>query len=521
MTKVKTFFIFMFLAVLVLTGCGAKETVPLAVSTGAQAGDLTDLKDCEFQAGGEKYAAECGTLVVPENWDKPGSRMIALPIVRILSNGSNPAEPVFFLAGGPGGSNLVWAPPDWILTNHDVVMVGYRGAEGTVKLSCPELTTPLSAHKGVDFFSEQARKEYSVGTKQCAARFEKEGVDLSGYTIPAVIEDIEAARKALRYEGINLMSVSYGTRVAELYAYIHPDSLHRMILLGVNTPGHFIWNPSDFDKIFQHINELCAKDSACSSRTNDLARTVHDVNRNMPTHWLFFDIDPDSVRYGAHFMFFNNPNMTPVLDAYLAAGEGDPSGLALMNLLIKVIPFDLILGDQFAKGGSADLDRYQGLESVSLGNTVMGAPLSEFIWFLASDWPVELIPQELRELQETDVEMLLVNGTVDFSTPPSALDEARPYYHKAQIVLLPEYSHAGDLMDLQPAAFERMITSYYDTGVADDSLYVYQPLSFKPKLTFTVIAKLLIAATIILPALVIWGAVIAVRRVRRRRAINH
>jgi len=31
---------------------------------------------------------------------------------------------------------------------------------------------------------------------------------------------------------------------------------------------------------------------------------------------------------------------------------------------------------------------------------------------------------------------------------------------------------------LQPEAFQRLITSYFDTGVADDSLYVYQPLGF-------------------------------------------
>jgi len=94
--------VFVLLASLVLIGCGTKETAPLAVPTGAQAGDLTDLKDCEFQAGGEKYAAECGTLVVPENWDKPGSRLIALPVVRISSNASAPAEPVFLLQAGPG-----------------------------------------------------------------------------------------------------------------------------------------------------------------------------------------------------------------------------------------------------------------------------------------------------------------------------------------------------------------------------------------------------------------------------------
>jgi len=492
----------------------------MTVPNGAQAGDLVGLQSCEFQASGEKFAAECGTLVVPENWDKADPRLIAVPVVRIPSSGLNPAEPVFFLAGGPGGSNMVWAPPDWILKNHDVVMVGYRGVEGTVTLACPELLAPINAHRGNDIFSEQAYNGYIVAAKQCAARIQGKGIDLSGYTITGVIEDMEAARVALGYERINLLSVSYGTRIAQTYAYMHHDSLRRLILLGVNTPGHFIWSPEDFDKLLEHMSELCAKDPTCNSRTSDLSKTIYNINRNMPTRWLFFNIDPDSVRYGTQFMFFNNPNMTPVLDAYLAASEGDPSGLALINLLIKLMPFDPVLGDQLAKGGSADLDSYQGLESVNLGNSVMGAPASELVWPLAQDWPIELIPQNLRELQETDVEMLLVNGTVDFSTPDSALDEAKPYFHKAQMVLLPEYSHAGDLTDLQPAAFERMVTSYYDTGVADTSLFVYQPLSFQPKMSYVLLAKVLVAAIFILPALIVWGGVSVVRRIRRRRAAN-
>ena len=73
------------LTALILVGCGAKETTPLAVPEGAHAGDLTGLKDCEYQPSGSKakYAAECGTLVVPENWEVADSRLIALPVVRI------------------------------------------------------------------------------------------------------------------------------------------------------------------------------------------------------------------------------------------------------------------------------------------------------------------------------------------------------------------------------------------------------------------------------------------------------
>jgi hypothetical protein len=190
--------------------------------------------------------------------------------------------------------------------------------------------------------------------------------------------------------------------------------------------------------------------------------------------------------------------------------------------MTSIAPIDqLMLGDEFSKAGTLDLKKYGGIESVSLGDSIMGAPMAELIWPLAEAWPLELVTRDLREFQESDVEMLLVNGTLDFSTPPTALDEARPYFHKAQTVLLPEFSHITDVMQtLQPEAFERLVTSYYDTGVADSSLYVYEPLSFEPGMSLVVIARLLVVGMILLPALLILGAVLVVRRVRRRRTAN-
>jgi pimeloyl-ACP methyl ester carboxylesterase len=429
---------------------------------------------------------------------------------------------VFYLQGGPGQSNLSWAPPDWLLEKHDMVFVGYRGIDGTVTLSCPEVNRLLKTHVGKDIFSEQARKEYAAAVIQCAATHQEAGVDLSGYTVPGVIEDMEAARIALGYDRINLLSESYGTRVAQIYAYMHPDSLHRLVLIAVNTPGHFVWDPTVLDEIIGRLSKLCAQDASCSSRTSNFAQTMYDINHNMPRHWLFFNIDPDTVRLGTHFMFLDNPNMPLIFDAYLAVAEGDPSGLAMLNLIMSIAPIDQqIFGDLSSKAGTIDLEKYGGIESVSLGDSIMGAPMAEMIWPMASEWPLELIPKDLREFQESDVEMLLVNGTVDFATPPIALDEARPYFHKAQMVLLPEFSHTGDVMKtLQPEAFERLITSYYDTGVADNSLYVYQPLSFQPRMSLVAIAKLLVAAMVLLPALLVLGVVLVVRRIRHRRTLR-
>jgi hypothetical protein len=193
----------------------------------------------------------------------------------------------------------------------------------------------------------------------------------------------------------------------------------------------------------------------------------------------------------------------------------------MANLMTSLAPIDeQLFGDQANKAGTLDRDRYGGIESVSLGESIMGAPMAEWSWPMAKDWPLELIPQDLREFQETDVEMLLVNGSVDFSTPPTALEAARPYFHKAQMVLLPEFSHVRDVQRLQPEAFERLIRSYYDTGAADDSLFVYEPLSFQPGMSLAMMAKALVAAVVGLPTLLILGGVWVVRRIRRRTGVK-
>jgi pimeloyl-ACP methyl ester carboxylesterase len=237
----------------------------------------------------------------------------------------------------------------------------------------------------------------------------------------------------------------------------------------------------------------------------------------MPDHWLFLPIDPDTVRMGTHMLFFANPNISMALDMYLAANEGDASGLAMMTLMAKFVFPPFIWGDLFNKGGTLDGEYYQGPESINLSDSIIGSPLSELIWPMAVEWPLKPEAAELRRLHESDVDMLIINGTLDFSTPPTALAEAKPYWHNAQYVLLPEFSHVSDVETLQPKAFERLITSYYASGRADASLFVYQPLSIKPRMSLTAMAKILVAAVILFPPLLIAVLITMVRRARRQK----
>jgi hypothetical protein len=271
--------------------------------------------------------------------------------------------------------------------------------------------------------------------------------------------------------------------------------------------------------MIHHMSDLCAQDPACSSRTDNMAQAIYDVNHDMPDHWLWFPIDPGSIRFGTHFMLFSSPNVPMVVDMYLAAADGDPSGLAVFNLVGPLMfPASMFrIGDLLNKGGTLDLEYFSGLESMHLGESIMGAPLGEWIWSMADAWPVELVPTELRTLQESDVDMLVINGTVDFSTPPVALDEIEPYYHNAKVVLLPEFSHTGDVANLQPAAFERLVSSYYRTGTADDSLFEYQPLRFTPRMRLPVMAKVVVTTSAVLVFLLGVGIALFIRR--RRKAM--
>src|SRR5215218_3839008 len=78
---------------------------PVSVPKGALAGDVI-LDPCTYSTENGSYAADCGTLVVPENRADPQSRLIALPVTRIRARSDDPAEPIFRLEGGPGKTNM-------------------------------------------------------------------------------------------------------------------------------------------------------------------------------------------------------------------------------------------------------------------------------------------------------------------------------------------------------------------------------------------------------------------------------
>lgn len=516
--------IFMTVMLTTLVACGGEVEPSITVPAGAQAGDLT-MEPCTLTYGEDSYGAECGTLVVPENRSDPDSRLIALPVQRFTAPGGTSSEPVFFLWGGPGASNIQsQPPPDWLLDNYDLVAVGYRGVDGSVVLDMPEISEAFKGAGG-DLFSDESLNAVGEAMASGAARLQQEGVDLSGYTIPEVVADMEAARTALGYDRINLYSHSYGTRVAQIYSWLHPESLHRTLLLSANPPGRMVREPDMVDAQIAYYSELCAQDPECSQRTPDLAATVRNVFDNMPTRWGLIPIDPGKVRIVTFQLLSNIYTANLILDTLIAAEQGDPAGLALMSMGYTVefdFPHAAVWGNTFAIAHSADFDPTQDYRTMlNRPDTIIGEPFSQLLWSGADKWPYTPIPAELRQSQPSDVETLVVAGSVDVLTPKEySIDELMPHLNKGQLVSLSEAGHDG--FTVQEDAYARLVTSFYDTGVGDDSLYEYQPMDFSVEVPFTDSARNLVRQFVVYPALgllfivaLITGIIIVLRRRRR------
>jgi pimeloyl-ACP methyl ester carboxylesterase len=510
-------------AFLLMAGCGGRGTAPLSVPAGAAAGDLLGLEPCTYKAGKVEYAADCGTLVVPENRVDPGSRLIALPVRRVLSLNENPAEPIFWFAGGPGSTNMDFSNLEDLLDRHDIVMVGYRGVDGSTVLNCPEAVQATRGSVG-DLLAQESIREIGSAFTRCFTRLASEGVDLDGYNIPEVVEDNEAARVALGYSRVNLLSGSYGTRVAQMYAWMYPQSVFRSAMISVNPPGHMVWEPDVLDSQIEYDARLCAQDPACSARTPDLAASVQSVAASMPKRWLFFPIDEGKVRFVTHFLLWHRGTAATAYDIYLSAERGDPSGLAILSLMYDVmIPSMSVWGDLAIKAASADFDPGRDyLTEMRPPGSIMGAPMSEFAWgsVQTMDWTIKSIPEELRRVQPSDVEMLLVSGSIDATTPAQwATTELMPSLSNGQQVILSEFGHTNDVWKLQPEALRHLLVTFYETGDADDSLFVYQPMDFHVGLmSFPLLAKVLLAVVVLLLLLVAFLVWFFVRRAKRRKA---
>ncbi|NJO91566.1 MAG: hypothetical protein HC831_23335 [Chloroflexia bacterium] len=231
-----------------------------------------------------------------------------------------------------------------------------------------------------------------------------------------------------------------------------------------------------------------------------------------------FNIDPDKVRFASFMGLYHTGSAGSVFDAFIAAENGDLSGLALVSLMTnwQLNNMNVVWGDMLAKSFvdyDSSVDYY---ETMKLNSGIIGSPGSQ-LFAIHEVWPVKTKDTVYNKVRETDVECLLLSGSIDFSTPAEfARNELLPYLKNGKQYILSEYGHVGDVMYKNYNAFNQAITDYYATGEADMSLYKKEKVNFEPNMSFPQIAKIAIGAVVFV-ILLILGFVLLIRRRRKRR----
>jgi pimeloyl-ACP methyl ester carboxylesterase len=163
---------------------------------------------------------QCATLDVPFDRAIPAIGDVALAVQRVPASGPR-AGVIVVLAGGPGQPALpvfeeFLAPlaREPALRDYELVAFDQRGTGQSQGLQCPE--APEALRGGVASY---------LGW--CGAYL---GATRSFYTSQESVQDLNSLREALGGTPLSLFAVSYGTRIAGMYAREHPQGVARMVL---------------------------------------------------------------------------------------------------------------------------------------------------------------------------------------------------------------------------------------------------------------------------------------------------
>lgn len=209
-------------------------------SAGVAAGGYVLTPDVVTDETGRTVAVERGLVFVPENRRVAGSRLIAVPFVRFPSADPRPPgrAPVFLLPGGPGygfdlEDPLVFDEVARLRRTREVLYVGQRGFAGEPGL-VPGLRVRYDALPVDSLTTAPARaRRDSLTLAAALARWQAVGVDVTGYDIVNIADDLNDLRRALGYEQVVLRGCSFGSQWALAYLRRWPATVDRAFLSGV------------------------------------------------------------------------------------------------------------------------------------------------------------------------------------------------------------------------------------------------------------------------------------------------
>ncbi|TWH99197.1 pimeloyl-ACP methyl ester carboxylesterase [Luteimonas cucumeris] len=406
------------------------------------------------QLGAASVEAQCGSLPVPENPALPEGRKIALNIawVPAKDGGEHAPDPVFMLAGGPGQAATETFPsvaPAFaeVRKRRDVILVDQRGTGGSHPLLCK------SDDEGDDVIDDSPQAA-RIAAERCRDALAKDA-DLRFFTTTDAVRDLEAVRQAIGAEQINLIGISYGTRVAQQYARRHPAQTRTITLDSVAPNTIYLGN--DFARNLETALDLqfkrCAQIPNCANALGDPRQQLNALMTRLKA-------DPPQVTYrdartheqrqetlqpghvaGLARMYAYAPIAASLLPLLInEASQGRYEGLmALSNLLSSGLADQMAHGMQLSVICSEDADGIRG--DPSMASSLLGNVLVDTLLAQCAVWPKGERPADFHQPLKTSVPALLISGELDPVTPPSYAEQVLQTLPKGRSLVLRGQGH--------------------------------------------------------------------------------
>ncbi len=422
------------LAIAASLAAGCTQTSPAAK---ADAGTLRTLgslafKPCSLPSPsprGEPLEAQCTTFAVPEDRSKPGGRSIALNIAWIppRNTGDPATDPVFFLAGGPGQAAVATFPAlapvfSDVMKDRGIVLVDQRGTGKSNPLNCKS-----AGNEQVDSDPAAAR----TWIEGCIAELSAKA-DLRRYTTTDAVADLDAVRKAIGADRINLIGVSYGTRMAQQYALRHPQHVRTVTLDSPvpNTLGLGNIFAGNLDSALQAQFALCKESPACKARMGDPRAELQAVLTRLranPVQVTYRDgstgeevtetMTADHVA-GLVRMYSYMPAAGALLPQLIH--EASQGRYANLMALAKMMQGDM--QDAMAMGMQMSVicteDAASMVTRAEDADTVLGNRMVEAMAAMCQAWPKGDKPADFNTPLKGDLPVLVLTGEFDPVTPP-------------------------------------------------------------------------------------------------------
>jgi len=445
------------------------------------------------QFGAASVEAQCGSYEVAEDPARPDGRRITLNIAWIApdEDAEVAPDPVFLLAGGPGQSATEVYPqlaPAFreVLRHRNVVLLDQRGTGKS---------NPLKCEAGKDLPFDAGIEAVSAETARCRDTLSR-SADLRFYTTTDAVRDLDELRQALGVAQLDLLGVSYGTRVAQQYAMRHPESTRALVLDSV-APNTLILG-NEFAANLEHALDLqferCEQSAQC-------VEAVGHPRAQLDALMAKLRSDPPMVRYrdsatgeskqesltadavaGLMRMYAYMPLMSSVLPLQLhEAAQGRYDGLmALTRMLGDSVAGQMAMGMQLSVICSEDAF---GLEAdPSLEGTLLGNQFSEFIGAQCELWPKGEMPDDFHQPLRSDVPALVLQGEFDPVTPPRYGEQVVETLPNARLFVLRGQGHnvvgAGCMPKLVAQFLDTTDAAALDGECLDDLGYVPPFTSF-------------------------------------------